>query len=424
MSRAGRSGKCPPLTARNPRTYTASKMLRPSQSISDARNNRHLRHLNLERLLAVAMERTEPFTRADLTAATALSIPTIGTLTGHLIRRGLLCHLGTRPSKGGRRPSFMEFNSRYGFVAGFVMRPTDTVVALADLRGNRLATRTWPLPVGLAPDAVIAKIASWVRSLMADAGAATGRLLALTAAFPGAVDHIRGITSLSNNLKGWEQVPMAKRLREELGEMPVVVENDTNLAILGERWHGAARGHNNCVFVYAGSSIGSGVVVNGELHHGHHFLAGEIGLMPMGPEPADGSRVSASLEAVAGLKAMASRWSGRGDFLDAAKKGEAKAKKLIEESARLVGTALTNFSLAVDPSLVVLGGPLGEVPDFAQRVRERVARFIPTPPEIVAPALGDESTLWGSLLVATGEAQRDLRQHLRHEAPGEATARP
>jgi predicted NBD/HSP70 family sugar kinase len=391
-------------------------MLRP-HAISDARNNRHLRHLNLERLLAVAMERTEPFTRADLTAATALSIPTVGTLTGHLIRRGLLCHLGTRPSKGGRRPSFMEFNSRYGFVAGFVMKPTDTVVALADLRGNRLATRTWPTPLGLAPEAALAKIAGWVRSLMSDAGAASGRLLALTAAFPGAVDHIRGVTSLAINLKGWDQVPMARTLRELLGEIPVVVENDTNLAILGERWHGAARGHNTCAFAYIGSSIGSGVVISGELHHGHHFLAGEIGLMPTGQEQQDNR---GSLEAMAGLKALESRWSGRGELLDAARKGEGKAKKLLEESARLVGTALTHFSLAVDPSLIVLSGPLGDVPEYAERVRERVARFIPSPPEIVPAALGDESALWGSLLVATREAQRGLRQHLRHEVPVEA----
>ena len=90
----------------------------PSKGDAEARNARHLRHLNLERLLTAAMDRSEPFTRAELTEATALSAPTVGTLTVELIRNGLIRHLGTGPSRGGRRPSFMEFNARYGFVAG------------------------------------------------------------------------------------------------------------------------------------------------------------------------------------------------------------------------------------------------------------------------------------------------------------------
>src|SRR5882724_849240 len=132
----------------------------PSNDEAEARNARHLRHLNLERLLAAAMERVEPFTRAELTEATALSAPTVGTLTVQLIRTGLIRHLGTGPSRGGRRPSFMEFNARYGFVAGIVIDPTKTRVALADLRGERLVTRTWPTPTGLSPAPLLAKIAS------------------------------------------------------------------------------------------------------------------------------------------------------------------------------------------------------------------------------------------------------------------------
>src|SRR5439155_25993975 len=135
------------------------------------------------------MARLEPFTRAELTEATALSAPTVGTLTVQLIRNGLIRHLGTGPSRGGRRPSFMEFNARYGFVVGIVVDPTKTRVALADLRGERLATRAWPTPTGLAPAPLLAKIAGWVRSLLSEAGIAHDKLLAVAAAAPGAVDH-------------------------------------------------------------------------------------------------------------------------------------------------------------------------------------------------------------------------------------------
>jgi predicted NBD/HSP70 family sugar kinase len=401
----------------------------PSKGDAEARNARHLRHLNLERLLSAAMDRTEPFTRAELTEATALSAPTVGTLTVELIRNGLIRHLGTGPSRGGRRPSFMEFNARYGFVAGISLGATKTRAALADLRGARLASRAWPTPAGLGPQALLQKIAGYVRGLMGEAGIAPDKLLAVTAAAPGAVDHTKGtVIALAPNLKGWSQVPMGEILKESLGGVPVFVENDVNLAILGERWQGAARGHNTCAFLYVGSGIGAGIVVNGELHRGHHHLAGEIALMCMGPQYVDEDFGSTGcLETLASIKALATRWGGGDnpgsggphrekraeDLFAAADKGEKRARKLIEDAARLVGIAATNLSLVIDPSLLVIGGPAVEHEYFMDQVRQVVAKIIPAPPEIVPAKLGKEAPLWGSLLLATNEARVSLRERLR-----------
>jgi predicted NBD/HSP70 family sugar kinase len=397
----------------------------PSKGDAEARNARHLRHLNLERLLTAAMDRTEPFTRAELTEATALSAPTVGTLTVELIRNGLIRHLGTGPSRGGRRPSFMEFNARYGFVAGISLGPTKTRVALADLRGARLASRAWPTPAGLGPQPLLVKIASWVRSLMGEAGIPADKLLAVAAAAPGAVDHTKGqVIALVSNLKGWSHVPMAEILRESLGGAPVFIENDVNLAVLGERWQGAAQGHQTCAFIYVGSGIGAGIVVNGELLRGHHHLAGEIALMCMGPQYVDEDfGATGCLETLASVKAVAARWAGENpstarekrvdDLFIAAEKGEKRARKLVEDAARLVGIAATNLSLVIDPSLLVFGGPAVEHPFFVDQVRQIMAKIIPSPPEIVPAKLGKEAPLWGSLLLATIEARAALRERLR-----------
>jgi predicted NBD/HSP70 family sugar kinase len=275
---------------------------------------------------------------------------------------------------------------------------------------------------------MLGKIASWVKSLMSEAGIAPEKLLAAAAAAPGAVDHARGVVlALAPNLKGWEQVPMAEMLKEALG-VPVIIENDVNLAIMGERWRGAARGHNTCAFVLAGTGIGAGIVVNGELHRGHHFLAGEIGLMCMGPQYLEEDYGSTGcLESLAGVKAMRARWGGasasgsatgakerRGtDLFAAAQKGDKKAAKLVEEAARLVGIATANLSLTIDPSLVVLSGPLIEQNAALDQVRQVVGRIIPSPPEIVAAKLGEDAPLWGTLLFATSEARTALRLRLR-----------
>src|SRR5260370_23168251 len=75
---------------------------------------------------------------------------------------------------------------------------------------------------------------------------------------------------------------MAALLKRALGD-PVVVENDVNLAVLAERWRGAARGHDTCVYVTVGTGVGAGIVVEGALHRGHHFVAGANRPLWLGP---------------------------------------------------------------------------------------------------------------------------------------------
>lgn len=214
---------------------------------------------------------------------------------------------------------------------------------------------------------------------------------------------------------------MAAMLERAL-DVPVVVENDVNLAVLGERWKGAARGHDTCAFVTVGTGIGAGVVIRGSLHRGHHGMAGEIGLMCMGAQYADrdfGDR--GCLETLAGLDALAARWR-RGSIdrnrrkgwlarlFEAAEQGDRRARLIVEETARLIGMATANLSLVIDPSLIVLGGVLAtRGPLLIQEARRIARRIVPVPPRIVVSALGSEAPLWGCLLVAVTEAHDRLR---------------
>jgi predicted NBD/HSP70 family sugar kinase len=401
----------------------------------EARHATHLRGLNLDRVLGVAMDRPGFFTRSELIDATGLSAPTVGSLASQLIRAGLIRDLGTGPSRGGRRPSFMEFNARHGFAVGIDLGPSSTRLALADLRGERLADKVMPTPVRLGPAALLSRVSIAVRALLRKARVPPGRLLAVAAGAPGAVDRERGIlVALAPNLKDWSQVPVGAILERGLGA-PVVVENDVNLAVLAERWRGAARGHDNCAFITVGTGIGAGIVVDGELHRGYHSLAGEIALMSMGPQYVGrdfGSR--GCLETLAGLKGLAQRWPGAsardGDewvaaLFEAALRGEGQARKMVDEAATLIGIATANLMLVLDPSLIVFGGPLATQGDlFVHEVRRVVRRIVPTPSQIVVSSLGDEAPLWGSLLVATTEARERLRRRLRGGNGAAAELRP
>lgn len=393
----------------------------------DARHAAHLRALNLDRVLSFAMSRTDAFTRTEVIEATGLSAPTVGTLCSQLIRSGIVGDLGAGPSRGGRRPSFMEFNARHAHVAGIDVGVTKTRLALADLRGERLAGRVVDTPAGRRPADTLARIAADLKNLMSEARVAASRLIAVSAGAPGVVDRARGVVvALAPNLKGWCDVPMAAILRRALG-VPIAVENDVNLAVLGEHWRGAARGHDSCAFISVGNGVGAGIMINGEVHHGRHFLAGEIALMCMGPQYIDaeyGAR--GCLETLASAKAISARWSqaghdGRGGsiraMVDAAVAGDESARGIVDDTATLIGMATANLSLVLDPSLIVLGGALfSEAPEIADDVRRIVARIVPTPSPIVVSPLDKEAALWGALLVATREGRARLRQRLREQA--------
>jgi glucokinase len=381
-----------------------------------------LRLLNLERVLALAIDHLEPFTRAELVQATGLSTPTVGSLASQLIRTGLVRDLGPGPSRGGRRPYFMEFNTSHGFVGAIDLGPTRTRLAVADLRGGRLAERVIATPVGLDPQPLLRRLAGVLQELLAEAHVPQGRLIAVGAGAPGAVDRDRGVVTLASNLKGWFQVPMRETLEQAL-DAPVVVENDVNMAVLGEHWRGAAVGHRNCVFISVGTGIGAGIMVEGELHRGHHSLAGEIGLMCMGPQyVGDETEAGGSLESLAGLKALTARWPGGAgsdpqrwvaELFEAAQAGDSQARKTVDELATLIGIATTNLSVVLDPSLIVLGGAVvDQGAPLVQEVRRIVGQIMLEPSKVVVSALGKEAPLWGCVLVAITEAREHLRRGL------------
>jgi len=384
-------------------------------------NAADLRRLNLERLLAVVMDQPATFTRAELIEATGLSAPTVGSLVMDLIRSGVVKDLGTGPSRGGRRPSFMEFNARHGCIGGIDLGPTRTRLAVADLRGEPLAHDVIATPSRLAPETLLVRLADALRRLMREASLSPDRLIAVGAGAPGAVEFDRGIVTEAPNLRNWSRVPMREVLERALG-VPTIVENDVNLAILGERWRGAAKGHHTCVYITAGTGIGAGIIVDDVLHRGHHFMAGEIAFMCMGAEYID-SGVVRCLESLASLKALAERSPRRArldpahavsDMLQAAGNGDRAARKAVEEAAVLIGMAVANLAVVVDPSLIVLAGAMMTQSELlVHEVRRVVERVVPASPEIVVSALGKEAPLWGCLLVAGEEARVRLRLQLR-----------
>lgn len=323
------------------------------------------------------------------------------------------------------------------YVAGVDLGGTKIRTALADLSGRVLAEVTVPTEASGGMRHVVERILSTLERVQREAGVDGRRVAALGVGVPGPLDPESGVVYTAPNL-GWQNVPVKSILEEKTG-VPVYLENDADLAALGEHAFGAGRGTENMVYVTVSTGIGGGLILNGRLYRGSYGGAGEIGhtvVLPGGPPCRCGKR--GCLEALASGTAIAQRavglvesGAGRG-ILDAAggrpegvtagavaaaaAAGDVEALFLMREAARYLGLGLANVITLLSPSLVVLGGGvMGAGEFFYDEICRQVYTAVVGPAakaRIVPAALGGRAGVLGAvhLALAAEEERINRRQ--------------
>ncbi|HUL73544.1 MAG TPA: ROK family transcriptional regulator [Vicinamibacterales bacterium] len=380
------------------------------------------RRLNRQRLLE-AIRRLGPISRADLAKRTHLSPPTVSALVEELVgEAGLLREVGVGASSGGRPPILLEFNADYGCLAGVDLGSRTARFALADLQGHVLA-RHQERTRADSCDAAIDQVMQGIEALFRKAGRDLRKLFAIGIGAPGMTDVTTGRVISAANLAGWTNVPL-RDMVEARFHAPVHVDNDANMAALGERWQGAARTTSDFVFLALGAGVGAGVVIGGRLHRGHHWYAGEISRMTLDYRDwqVDFGQ-SGYLESRIGAAAIPEWAHARRLFaragqdreacvrmiIDAARQGDADAAAVVDELAVFLGTAVANIVAVLDPGLVVIGGGLSHAGDLLlEPVRRVVRQIVPNVPAIEISALGDDAQLLGSVYSAMEAAEARL----------------
>jgi len=353
------------------------------------------RRLNRQRLLE-AIRRLGPISRADLAKRTHLSPPTVSALVEELVgEAGLLREIGVGTSNGGRPPILLEFNADYGCLAGVDIGSRAVRYVLADLQGRLLArdqeqTRTDSY------DATVDQVLRGIENLFRRSGRDVKRLFAIGVGAPGMTDVATGRVIRATSLPGWADVPLRDLVQARF-KAPVQVDNAANMAALGERWQGVARGANDFVFVTLGAGVGAGIVFGGRLHRGHRWSAGEIGRMTLDyREWQTDFGDSGYLE------------SRVGALLDALQAGEADAAA-VDELAGFVGNAVANLVTVLDPALVVFGGGASlAAARLLAPVQRVVSHIVPNVPAIEISSLGDDAALLGAVYSAMEAAEARL----------------
>lgn len=329
--------------------------------------------------------------RVELAEVTGLSAQTVSNICRRLLAADLITEAGKEVLGPGKPRTILRLNAGGRFALGAHLDPTVTTVVLLDLAGAVVARERIGTPLEQRPDQVIDAIAATADRLLQQSGVDARRVAGLGVAAPGPFDAVAGALVDPPNLHGWHRVPLRDELARRSG-FDVVVDKDVTAAAIAEMWAAPpSEAGDSFVFLYLGTGIGAGIVVDGEIVRGSAANAGEIGHIIVdvdGPLCGCGTRgcvaVTCTPESLVreawalidgpapGEAADTARIDAAFSRLaEAAGRGEPRAVDVLDAVAVRFARLLSVMTNLLDVDRVVLGGP------FFSRMDARLMAVLP-----------------------------------------------
>ncbi|WP_456621831.1 ROK family protein [Bradyrhizobium sp. P5_C12] len=366
------------------------------------------------RLVVERLLRDRSVSRAEIARSTGLSKQTISEVMRDLERDGWVHEDGQIQGSVGRSAVTYALRPDAAFVLGIDLGGTKLHIALADLHGEIVAESIEPTSSD-GGAAVVAQIERMKDALLQRASVSAQRLRGGVMGSPGMVDPASGSIVIAPNIPGLDSLDVRAALRERLG-IDVAIENDVNLAAIGEHWRGNSRRARSFAFIAVGTGIGMGIFSDGYLVRGARGAAGEIAYLPLGGDPYDARGLRfGTLETAIGSAGIVERYLGLGgspgstvrDVFDRLDIEEA-ARITIDEVSRILTTAILAVHSILDSEIIILGGSIGARPELKLRIDEHLGRCMREPVRIELSALGNRATLIGAIGSAIDLVHRSL----------------
>jgi predicted NBD/HSP70 family sugar kinase len=366
-----------------------------------------LRALN-ERTVLDAIRADAPISRAEISRRVGISKPTVSLALRSLLEAQLVREVEDADHRGRYGATLYESVPDARLVLGLDLGARFLRGAICDLHGQvraRQDVEATAVDALTLLDTAAALREQLVVAAELDGDALDGAVIGV----PGAVDPVGGRVMLAGNVPGLEGLDVQAELGRRLG-IPITVANDINLAAVGERWRGVARGVDDFVFLSVGTGLGAGVMVRGELITGHRGAAGEIDFAIGGTGEHPDDPCAAAISAFAAEEAARATANRHATALSApfavpaifaaARTGDPVARSAVIETARRIAVHVLPIAAVVDVELVVLGGGVGVNGDLLlDPIREQLARQLPYPPNLEVSTLGDAAVLTGALSI-------------------------
>jgi predicted NBD/HSP70 family sugar kinase len=365
-------------------------------------------------LVLTALRERGAMSRAELARYAGVAPSTISAVVQELVTDGLIVSCGLGEQRGAGRPGLrLTLNPGSGAVAGVEVCFGKIRVVLCDLAHNVIGSSKRELDDGFPATVGLPAARELIDEALAAAGLTRAALIGAGVSLPGPVQHRPAVVRPSAILPGWGGVT-GRDIADALG-VPVSIDNDTNLAALGEHIWGAGRGCDDFVTIKFHYGIGCGLFVNGTLVRGAAGGAGEIGHVTVderGPLCRCGKRGCldsyASVAAILGALAPQHGPLTLAGLLSLVAAGDPGAVRLVSDAASLIGTQAAAVCHLLAPQRLILVGPMASAGELVLGpLRAALLRDIGPndPPEVVLGTLGYRHTTLGAVALALGESE-------------------
>lgn len=368
-----------------------------------------------QRVLVHLLAQQAAVTRPEIAKACHLSRPTVLAAVERLEQAGVVAAVGQRSGLPGRSATLYEVSPSAGMVAGLDIGGSNLRVALTDARGVLLAEMQEPTTVvgGLA---VAQQGVRLVRRVLKESVTDGRRLSAVGVSIPGVVGADGATVHYAWNVGQPEPFDFHSVLTQAL-DAPVLLDNNVNLAAVGEQRQGAACDLNTFAVIAVGAGVGAGIVHQGHLLRGAHGGAGEVAFLPTSQHyrrPEAGAPDEAG--GVILLRAAQSQnmWDGEEapnsveELFKRAAAGKRTAIELVEGESRRIAVIAASISAIVDPEAIILTGGVGANEMLVERVTALVEEMSPFATPVLRSGLGARASLVGALHLGVSFTQQAL----------------
>lgn len=383
-------------------------------------NPQYMKFLNKKQVLHYIKD-NDGHSRSDIAKALSISKPTISKLVDELLSEGWVTEKESlsSSSSGGRKPFHIYFNSDAQHIIGVDIGGTSVELAIINLDGAIKMKSSFDTQKSLADD-LVQTTANQMEELIKKSGLELDQIVGAGIGVPGITDIENGIVIDAPSLS-WKQFPLKDKMQDLL-PFPVYIDNDVNVAVLGEQWKGAGSHKKNILQITLGTGVGCGLIINGQLYRGASFAAGEIGYMVTDKNRAIQTYDSAFsgygfLDSHVGGPSITKRmidhleneninideWSAKKIF-QLAKNGDQVALDVVNDALSHLTFALVNVIAIVNPECVILGGGISKsIHSFLPKIVSTIEKHIPVETEVTITKLKDVSLL--------GAASLFLKEH-------------
>lgn len=344
-----------------------------------------VRQINLS-LIMHTLWTDSPISRAQLAEKTKLNKTTVSDLVNELNERGFVREIGMKSSGTGRPGTLLTLHPTAGYIVSCEIGVDYLEVLVTDFAPNVIWQIKEPTAIGASQSEVLARMLSLLREAVEKGKAVSTRLLGIAVGVPGMVDQASGTILFAPNLK-WRNVPLLPLLEQEYFGAPIFVDNEANMAALGEHFFGAAQEYSEILYLSGNIGLGGGFLSDGHLRRGANGMAAEYGHMTMDP---NGELCNCgnygcweTMVSQVGLFKKVANAIQNGEpslitekvqeqwerlsveiVVEAAQAGDQVAIHALEEIGHSLGIGIASLLNALNPEVVVLGGILSIASDF------------------------------------------------------------